>query len=279
MVDHALLFVEGLGENDLELLTGSIDAGMPPRELRRHLADDPSRVGALLADRRVFDSLFEVGGPSTIRVLTPLLVFGVLVHRTIVDLESSSHVPEWVGAGERLPVFDVASLLDFIGGGEHRHIIIDLLASFTSVASGTVWVMTSRGYRRRRFSELDPVSLAEMVEGLPRERQPAGYRRLGDLALFLTGVFPDHTDRHPVSPMQRARIAGSIGITSPEGVGNVEFLEAAGRGWYGRAARSPYVGGDITRDLAENFTLARRFLNLLADNYLHRLDTGLMSPI
>jgi hypothetical protein len=139
--------------------------------------------------------------------------------------------------------------------------------------------MTSRGYRRRRFSELDPVSLSEMVEGLPRERRPAGYRRLGDVALFLTGVFPDHTDRHPVSPMQLARLAGSTGVTAPEGVGYVHFLEAAGRGWYGRAARSSYPGHETVRDLAENFTQARRFLNLLADSYLHRLETGLMSPI
>jgi hypothetical protein len=35
----------------------------------------------------------------------------------------------------------------------------------------------------------------------------------------------------------------------------------------------------LLHDLADNFSAARRFLNYLADTYLHRLPTGLMNPI
>ncbi len=143
---------------------------------------------------------------------------------------------------------------------------------------------TERGYRRRRYSELDPVGLAEMVDSLPTGQQPAGYRRLGDVTLFLTGVFPDHTARHPVSEMHRDRLARLTGVDSEEAfdVDYVQFLEKVGRSSYDRAAQGssmPPDGQRLLHDMAANFIPARRFLNYLADRYLHRLETGLMNPV
>lgn len=213
-----------------------------------------------------------------------MLAFAVLVRRTMADLESTSYIPEWVGAGERLPVFDVASLREFIDDITRRFLISEFLSSFTRVASGSVWVRTERGYRRRRFSELDPVGLAEMVDSLPAGRRAAGWRRLGDVALFHTGVFPDHTARHPMSAMRQARLAGLTGLEPRDivGIEYLQFLELVGRVCYDRAANEPSAPAQIhdpLHDMAANFTPARRFLNFLADQYLHRLETGLMNPV
>lgn len=284
MLDYPLLFVERLGENDLRMLAGLQSDATTPTELRRRLADDPGEVESLLADPRTFEVLFESPESDVMRVLTPSLAFGVLVHKTIRDLETTSHVSEWVGAGERLPVFDVHTLREFIGDTSRRFVVIELLSSFTRVSSGSRWVRTQRGYRRRRFSELDPSSLAEMVGGLPLAHRAAGYRRLGDVALFLTGVFPDHTSRHPLSEMRRARLVGSTGLRGDwdQGGDYVHFLEGAGRRWYDRAASGltlPGAGQQTLQDMAANFTQARRFLNYLGDTYLHRIDTGLMNPV
>lgn len=283
MPDH-LFFVETLGERDLDVLTTLDDGSGSPDDLRRRLGSNPEAIDSLLTDARLFALLFESPESDEIRVLTPSLAFAVLVHRTIRDLGSTTHVPEWVGAGERLPVFDVSSLCDFIHDTTRRFMIIELLASFTRVASGSMWVRTRRGYRRRRFSELDPASLAEMVESLPVAQRAAGYRRLGDVALFLTGVFPDHTARHPMSVMGRARLAKATGIEGDWGVGAeyVRFLETAGRRWYDRASDGSSLaleGKRSLRDFAANFSQARRFLNYLADSYLHRFETGLMNPV
>ncbi len=279
MLEYPQLFVERLGEHDLEVLAG-LD-GSEPADLRRRLVSDPEALETRLGDIRLFERLFDDSVVGFIRVVIPTLVFAALVNQTMRDLGSTSFVPEWVGAGERLPVFDAGNLREFIDDLTRRYLMIEMLASFTRVASGSMWVRTQRGYRRRRYSELDPLSLAEMVESLPAEKRPAGYRRLGDVALFLTGVFPDHTARHPLSAMHRARLAGTTGLSDAD-IEYLYFLEAVGSRWYDRAADAsflPMEGKESLHDLAVNFTQARRFLNYLADRYLHRLDTGLMNPV
>jgi hypothetical protein len=105
------------------------------------------------------------------------------------------------------------------------------------------------------------------------------------VALFLTGVFPDHTARHPLSGSRQARLARFTGVEGGEWSAAGEYLrfvEAAGRQSYDRAADGWFLSEDAKQtlhDLAANFTLARRFLNYLADHYLHRYETGLMHPV
>jgi hypothetical protein len=284
MLGYPELFVERLGEHDLRVLARLDGATMEPGQMRRQLREDPRSVETYLSDGQLYEMLFDDPGADAIQVLTPALAFAVLVHQAMRDLEATSHVPEWVGAGERLPVFDVDSLRGFIDDLTRRFMIIELLTSFTRVASGSMWVQTSKGYRRRRFSELDPVSLAEMVQSLPATQRPAGYRRLGDVALFLTGVFPDHTARHPLSVLRRERLARSTGVDGDWdlGVEYLYFLEGAGIRWYDRAAHGSFMPADgqqHLQDIAANFTAARRFLNYLADRYLHEFETGLMNPV
>ncbi|HUF15231.1 MAG TPA: hypothetical protein VMQ46_05035 [Acidimicrobiia bacterium] len=284
MLQYPLLFVQRLSDHDLELLATVEDAPSEVSELRRRLTRDPAAVEPLIAHPELFEMLFRGSETGLSTGLTPLLAFAVLVHRAARDLASASYVSEWVGAGERLPVFDVNTLREFIDDITRRYLIIEFLTSFTRVASGSVWVRTERGYRRRRYSELDPVGLAEMVETLPREQRAPGYRRLGDVALFLTGVFPDHTARHPLSPMSRARLATFAGVRDDGGLERdyLRFLEVVGTSWYHRAAATPFLSPVVNQPLEEmaaNFTQARRFLNYLTDRYFHSFDTALMNPV
>ena len=277
------LFVERLSDHDLWVLAGLGGAPADVAALREQLTRDPESVERYLAHPGLYDRMFAHPETGMIPALTPLLAFSALVHQARRDLGGASYVAEWVGAGERLPVFDVTSLRHFIDDVTRRHLVIELLNSFTRVASGTVWVRTPRGHRRRRWSELDPVDLADMVEGMPVAQRAGGYRRLGDVALFLTGVFPDHTARHPVSSVGRARLARSIGVREDGfGMEYLRFLEQLGTAWYERAASTPLLPTQARQSLEEmahGFTPARRFLNYLGDRYLHRLDTGLMNPI
>lgn len=284
MLNYPLLFVERLTEHDLEMLACLDDPPASTDDLRDRFRKDPEKLDEMLAQPRLYDLIFESSETGMIAGLTPLLAFAVLVHKTMRDLGSASYVPEWVGAGERLPVFDVDSLRVFIDDMTRRYLLSEFLNSFTRISSGSVWVRTERGYRRRRYSELDPVGVAEMVDSLPTGQQPAGYRRLGDVTLFLTGVFPDHTARHPVTGMNRDRLARLAGVDSEEAfaVDYVQFLEKVGRASYDRAAQGSLIPPDgqrLLQDMAANFIPARRFLNYLADRYLHQLETGLMNPV
>jgi hypothetical protein len=287
MLNYPLLYVEHLSDPDLEVIAQAAGAPGSAAEVRDRLRDSPEDVDELLSTDALFDEVFGPESTSSIVHvgLTPFLVFGVLVNKVAKDLNETAFIPEWVGAGQRLPVFDVETLRELVADGLRRYFLIEFLASFTKVASGAVWVRTRRGYRRRRFSELDPVSLAEMVDALPPQQRPGGYRRLGDVSLFLCGVFPDHTTRNTIGELARARLARSAGIGEDrvfEDANDVRFFEIVGPGWYGRAvdAASASLGAGPTYllDVADHFIDARRFLNFLSDRYLHRFDTGLMHP-
>src|SRR5205814_4888147 len=102
---------------------------------------------------------------------------------------------------------DAPALRDFLADTARRLFLAELLASFTRVASGRYRVRVAGRARTRRFSELDPVRLAGLLDAVPEAERPGVYRRLGDVSLFLTGVFPDYaTAAHALGPVNAARL-------------------------------------------------------------------------
>src|SRR6202140_2308029 len=184
------LYLEHLSDTDLALLDAVEDS-------RRDVRRDPERLEALIDDPATYRMLFAVPGRDPLLRGSPFLLFAVLIHRVVRDLAQASFVEEWVGPRQRVPVFDTGSLRDFGADPLRRFFLAQLLASYTRVASGSTLVKNSRGWRRRRFSELDPIRLIELAEMVPESERPAVYRRLGDLSLFLTGIFPDYTGEAP----------------------------------------------------------------------------------
>ncbi|HET9546638.1 MAG TPA: hypothetical protein VFO97_02325, partial [Desertimonas sp.] len=107
------------------------------------------------------------------------------------------------------------------------------------------------------------------------DERPGVYRRLGDLALFLTGVFPDHTEKRGLRPHDEGRLLRLSGIGpdrfEPGSTGAVELLERLGQRWYQLATRTasvPTASMEVIADVAGRFGLARRTLNYLADRHL-----------
>src|SRR5437868_6165534 len=190
------LYLEHLSDADLAFLGA---AGKSRYDARHH----PEQLEALIESPQTFRALFATPGRDPLLRGTPFLIFAVLVHRVVRDLGHSSFVEEWVGARQRVPVFDTVSLRDFGADPQRRFFLAQLLASYTNVASGSTLVRTSRGWRRRRFSELDPMRLIELAELVPAAERPAVYRRLGDLALFLTGIFPDYAGERWIAERER----------------------------------------------------------------------------
>jgi hypothetical protein len=148
------------------------------------------------------------------------------------------------------------------------------------VASGATWQRTRRGWRRRRFSELDLATLANLPDAVDPDQRPGVYRRLGDLVLFLTGVFPDHSallDVGPVALSRLVRLSG-LGGAPAEDLGGLELLEELGRRFYGLAVHSgrtvgapSTVGLTVVEQIAQRFADTRRALNVVTDWYLFPL--------
>src|SRR5580704_10887755 len=194
-------YADYLTEADLRLLARAV--GVSAAAVA-DLADDAAAIEGLLADPRVFSAVFGTpspaappAAPEVLVLASPFLAFGVAVHRAVADLAAMDYLPERSGLRQRVPVFDTPELRDFLGSAERRLFLAELLASFTRVASGRYrvpsrWDGSGPGSapgpgagsggrsRTRRFSELDPVKLAGLIEVAPEESRPGIYRRLGD---------------------------------------------------------------------------------------------------
>src|SRR2546426_2424466 len=198
------LYLEPLSDADLVLLAG---AGEPIRPAR----PGPERIEGLIDSPTVFRALFGTPGRDPMLRGSPFLLFAVLIHRVVRDLGAASFVEEWVGPRQRVPVFDMGGLREFGADPLRRFFLAELLASYTHVSSGSVLVQTTRGWRRRRFSELDPLRLVELAEAVPEAERPSVYRRLGDLSLFLSGIFPDYAAQQLVAERQRHPLETAAG--------------------------------------------------------------------
>ena len=91
--------------------------------------------------------------------------------RSATELAAMPHVAERTGPRRRVPLFDAPALREYLGSPARKLFLAELLASFTRVTSGRYRV---RGGRGRRFSELDPVRLAGLLDGVPDAERP-GY--------------------------------------------------------------------------------------------------------
>ena len=252
------------------------------------LLGNPAVVPRLLARPELLDAVLgsAAGGVErAAELVSPFLVFAAAVERSTAELGRATYVREWFGPRQRVPVLGPTDLRQFLGDPWHRLFLSELLGSYVRVASGAILVRTRRGLRRQRFSELDPGRLAALLDVTPEAERPGVYRRLGDLALFLTGVFPDHTARHGLAPIEESRLRRTVtGVRTggavpggppprlPVDPGAVGLLEELGRRWY----RLAYEGVPPPRpravrlvgQVADNFTHARRALNLVTDGYL-----------
>ena len=286
-------YADYLTEADLRLLARTVGTSSAAVAA---LAGDGAAVERLLADPRVFSAVFGPASPASaapevLVFASPFLAFGVAVHRAVADLAAMDYLPERSGLRQRVPVFDTPELRDFLGSAARRLFLAELLASFTRVASGRYRVPPGRGgpgagsgagRRTRRFSELDPVRLAGLIEVAPQESRPGIYRRLGDVSLFLAGVFPDYSAMHAFGPVDVSRLLRSARVPAGDRDGlaaapALDLLEYLGARWYRAALATAPVrtaGLDVVGEVAERFRQARRVLNHLADRYLVGSGTG-----
>jgi hypothetical protein len=261
-------YLEGLTKRDLGTLAAIVGAGSD--ELASELRRRPWWIHDLLARRDVFEKVLDRHAHPA-DVVSPFLLFSVLVHKTAEELREATYVNEWIGPRSRMPLFDVAPLREFVEDPGRTFFLAALLASFAAPASPPV-----------PAGPFDLHGLALWLDqALPRDRVVL-LRRLGDLSLFLTGVFPDHAGGRPMRPVDAERLGRTIGMTEDEMLAlcdrsvlspNLDALESLGSRWYQAAV----LGDDtppVVGDVGARFRSARRVLNHLADRYLYQLETG-----
>ena len=259
-----------------ERATARIEALRMQPALLLDALDRPATSAAVLNLARAPGSGSPPGrAADRFALISPFLLFAAAVHRTAFDLAGASYAPERTAPRRRIPLFDGGRLTAYLAAPRHRLFLADLLASFARISGGVV--LAPDGQHRRRWNDADPHRLAVLLDAVPPGQRPPVWRRLGDLALFLAGVFPDAAERLVPDKAAASRLArrtlpeaapGTRPNRIPEGSAP-DLIEWLGVRWYEQAAR--HLSGDVTRELrerAEQFRPARRVLNTVTDRYL-----------
>ncbi len=251
---------------DLQFLArviGQGDARAAGAHLRRWRAD-PAQADAWTDDRRVMAAL--MADDYTVVELSPRFLFTVLLRAIRADLATIPYTVERVDSGGRLVVFDAGIVHELLAVDEMFNYLVELLVSFERAETLTVrHTHPSRDVRRLHTHSIDDMmELAGLVESSLR---PTVFRRIGDIALFTTGLFPDAVRRVPRRPL-----ASTLARPTLQRRWRLEDYEDEGRRFYRLAAdlltgSQPALARVLAR-LADDFTIARKPLAVLADRYV-----------
>lgn len=206
--------------DDLEFMVSALGRSPADRRPLRELTSDPEALDRLLDEPRLFARLLEA--PSLLHV-SPWFFYYVLVRRSFLD-----H-----GVDDRRAADYVGALLS--------------------------WHLQTRGGRPRQG---DGRYLVDLVLAMREARTPedafALQTEIGDVALFLSGVFPDW--------VYHRRTYGRRPV-------DLEYYESMGGNSWSAAARSRIAErldlGDVLEYMGGRFPALRQALNDLVDEHLH----------
>lgn len=268
-----LMALEQLGERDVRFIAEAVVSAPGQRRRVESLARaEPTALEAMLGDQRLVDRILN--DDKALFSISPYLFFTVLLRQVRSDYEGAAGgaaAPE--DRGRRS---ETAALLADAG---LIHYLAQMLASFTRPRRVPLAVEGAHNIEEWDFNDLDMAALIRLGVMLPHAERMAIFRRVGDLALLLTGVFPDYVAHR--SFRSRAlrlprRVDDSHGARTAAGrrtvVGPSDQLEDIGRRYYRRAARHPraeWLGWDeLCRLLSRRFPLLKGSLNHLSRHYI-----------
>ena len=244
-----------LAEPDLKFIVETLtpDPLERPR-VAEAVRGKPDILDAMIADPRLVTRILD--DEEAVVHISPRLLFTILLRQTRRDLDNQPYINEISERGEVIPVFESSRVAELLDEEPPREYLADMMSSFSKTHSGVVYSMERGRLRKRKFNSMDMDAMIRASRHADPAERPDYYRRIADIALFMTGVFPHQAVRSP-----RRRFAHRRTLAD---------YEREGSSFYGLAAReleTPGLGA-VLASLSENFTLARRALNHLSERYI-----------
>ena len=257
-----------------------IEAANPDLLNRRDLVqDDETFVDHMLENHapEMVRRLLLMNQDTIVSSISPRLLFEVLLRAARKELANRTYTLERSSL-QRIPVFDTGDVLRFIRDDEIIKYLARMLTSFTRVRSFTWPVRIRKGvWRRIRFNDMDIDSLMRYSETVESEERFDYYKRIGDLCLFIVGMFPEYAGLSTggASQTQARLIFGRRQRLAEE-------YEAEGSRFYRLAAqhKKALLSGSsrVLERMAENFSLAKKPLNYVSERYLDFRKGMLFAP-
>ena len=260
-------------DGDLDFLVSIVLPGLSNAlSVREAIRNDPDYRKAIVSDERVFFQV--INDKESFLKISPSLYFEVLLRRAQKDLISSSYTIEREGRGN-IPVFDTGKVAGFLDTPNMLEYLANMLASFTRIRSFVVPVRVRKGIRRRvRYNDMDVDSLIDFAARADESERFSYYKRIGDVCLFLTGLFRDSTysqKSHVGSNFQSGTYPRTTFVRKRRR--SVEEYESEGRRFYRLAEEHPTASvlelTDVFSVLRDEFSAARKPLAFLSARYLH----------
>lgn len=215
------------------------------------------------------ERLFSLGEEQMLIRVSPRFLFQVLLTNAARVLGREQYLLERVGR-QVIPIFDTRKVADFLAGDTVIPYLAEMLASFARIETFTIAFREKRGtWRKIRFNTMDIDGLIDFSSIVEEEARLPFYKRIADTCLFTAGIFPEYASaRH-----RGHQPSGGLQVAlSGQRVRRPERYDAEGEKYYRLAAQHDLartLGLDaVLRVLSENFRLAKRPLNFIAENYL-----------
>ena len=270
-------------DGDLDFLVSIVVPGLSNAlSVREAIRNDPAYRKAIVSDERVFSQV--INDKESFLKISPSLYFEVLLRRAQKDLISSSYTIEREGRGN-IPVFDTGKVAGFLDTPNMLEYLANMLASFTRIRSFVVPVRVRKGIRRRvRYNDMDVDSLIDFAARADESERFSYYKRIGDVCLFLTGLFRDSTysqKSHVGSNFQSGTYPRTTFVRKRRR--SVEEYESEGRRFYRLDDEHPTASvlelTDVFSVLRDEFSAARKPLAFLSARYLHSRPNKLFDVV
>jgi hypothetical protein len=194
--------------------------------------------------------------------ISPHLLFSLLLRRLRKELDKEAYILDVDTKGKRIPIFEGPAVTEMLSDKKTRDYLAEMLSSFARTNSGIIYWKERGTWHKRRFCDIDMDDMIELARIVDPEMRPGLYKRIADLALFLSGIFPEY-----------AALFAAPRKTISRAKRTLKDYEQTGKRFYSVAAQEtdqiqwkPVLG-----TLAEKFTLARLALNSLSERYVKTL--------
>jgi hypothetical protein len=250
-----------LSESDLKFIVETLAT---ERRDQGHVIEllrgKPDLLEPMLQDRKLSERL--IGDQEAFVRVSAYLLFSALLRRVWRDLEGQSFVLERDDRGKRIPVFGGARIAELLGEPHLREYLVEMLCSFVRTNTSVVYFKERGTWRKRKFSDLDMDDMIALCQLVEPAWKPRLYKRIADIALFLTGIYQDQAALFAQRPRSFDGHRREL-----------RDYEREARHFYSMAAREPEPPWTavVFEALAEKFNLARAVLNVLSDRYLEPL--------
>ncbi len=254
-----------LRDGDLSMILKILMPGHRNKQrMMRIMRQDSDILDGMLRDERLFKSLLD--NPESIIRVSPYLFFTVILYRVRNKLKNQSYTVEWQQKKQTI-VFDSERVNDFLGKGRVLSYLIEMLVSFVRINSFIIPIRVRKGHwQKLRFSDFDIDSLIRYSQMIDEEHRFGPYKRIADICLFITGIFPDAVGNLYLDLFGGRR---RLDFTAEW---NREIFEEHGKHFYGEAARHRAAHildlHPVLSELAENFHLATKPLSFMSSHYL-----------